>query len=354
MDQVERQPDAHHQLFALLARNGIADGALQIHTSQQTEANYRQQLNVPDAGLADLTVQAKLNDKSQYDIVGITLHVLSSGNTESIRLGAPAPALTSAAPQPMADRLAAQSSRGQLTQALIGQSAPHGFPPAPQSSAAGPSGPAVSHDAGVPAINDEPLYGVHTHGAEAEVRFLKEPPKEVAQMCKLAIDLIGKSFPPGFNHIDFDFYGRGNNSLRGVTTSDGNRSKVSIGLIPSDDWEDDYEMHGMIAFTAFHEAFLHALPDLRTASRGAPGTTEQQDHDIILMPPDETNALHQAVKAALPSIPEHIKQYFLDAYVDDVGEEKSTNDRADEQATEQWHQQLSAHLNNLDSDFWRG
>lgn len=86
LTQVEAQPDPHHQLFALLAYNGIADGALHIHSSKLTEAEYRQQVAVPNAGPANLTVQAKLNEHSQYDIVRITLDVLSTGGTESILL----------------------------------------------------------------------------------------------------------------------------------------------------------------------------------------------------------------------------------------------------------------------------
>lgn len=168
----------------------------------------------------------------------------------------------------------------------------------------------------------------------------------------LIINVIGKSFPQDFNKIDFDFYDREGDMDRGVTNSNGNRSRISIGLIASEDWDQDFEMHAMIAFTVFHEIFLHALPDLRTASYGMNPTTAQQDHDIILIPPNESNLLHQAVKQILPQIPTHIKQYFLDSYVTDIEEEKDRNDHIDVPTTEQWYQILNSQANDLDSPFW--
>jgi hypothetical protein len=318
---------------------------------------------VPDAGLADLTVQAKLNEHySQYDIVEITLNVLSTGNTESITLCAPAPPIRRVDSQPMSDNLSAQGSRGQLTEALIHLRNPQYFPDSSISTAAASSTysiaganekVALSTDPGRPTISSSSLYALHTNGSEAEVRFLRQPPKEVAEMCMLVIKIVGKSFPHGFNKIDFDFYyDREGNMHRGVTNSNGDRSKVSIGLIPNEDWDQDFEMHAMIAFTAFHEIFLHALPDLRTANCGMNPTTMQQDHNIILMPPNESNLLHQAVKKVLPKIPDHLKQYFLDSYVTDVQEEIDRNDRIDLTTTEQWYQQLNSQANDMDSPFW--
>lgn len=203
-----------------------------------------------------------------------------------------------------------------------------------------------------PYMEPEPLYGLSANGVKAETRFLTRPPAKLAEICELVLNLVGKSFPEGFNHIDFDFHPRVHGTQRAYTISDGNRSTISIGLILSDDLDNDHELHGKIAYLVFHEIFLHALPDLRTASFGEPSTTEQEDHDIMLVPPDETNALHQAVKAILPGIPENIKQYFLDTYVDDVEVEKSRNDSVDEKAAEAWHQLLDSQLNNVDSAFW--
>ncbi|MBW5413579.1 hypothetical protein [Pseudomonas sp. MAG002Y] len=361
LTQVEAQPDPHHQLFALLAYNGIADGALHIHSSKLTEAEYRQQVAVPNAGPANLTIQAKLNEHSQYDIVRITLDVLSTGGTESITLCAPAPPIRRIDPHPISDNLSAQGSRGQLTQALIRLRNPHHFRDGPISPAAASSTYSVaganeelalSTETERPAISASSLYALHTNGTEAEVRFLRQPPKEVADMCMLIINVIGKSFPQDFNKIDFDFYDREGDMDRGVTNSNGNRSRISIGLIASEDWNQDFEMHAMIAFTVFHEIFLHALPDLRTASYGMNPTTAQQDHDIILIPPNESNLLHQAVKQILPQIPPHIKQYFLDSYVTDIEEEKDRNDHIDVPTTEQWYQLLNSQANDLDSPFW--
>lgn len=111
-------------------------------------------------------------------------------------------------------------------------------------------------------------------------------------------------------------------------------------------------MLGMTAFTVFHEIFLHALPDLRAANFGAAKTTEKQDHDIILIPADESNAFHQSVKAVLPGIPVELRQYFVDAYVDDVRLEKERNTGVDAVAAERWYQLLNTHSNDLTSAFW--
>lgn len=47
LDQLETQPDGHHQLFALLTRNGIADGTLHIRSFQGKDADYGQEVKVP-------------------------------------------------------------------------------------------------------------------------------------------------------------------------------------------------------------------------------------------------------------------------------------------------------------------
>lgn len=124
-------------------------------------------------------------------------------------------------------------------------------------------------------------------------------------------------------------------------------------MLRDGDWDDDDELLGKIAYTAFHEIFLHALPDLRAASAGAQSRTEQEDHQIILMPPDETNPLHRAIKTVLPHLPAEIRQYFLDAYVHNVEEQNPRTVGVDDQAAGQWCELLNEHLDDLDSPFWR-
>jgi len=78
--------------------------------------------------VGNLTVRAKLNEQSQYDIIGINFHVPSSGATSSIKLPDSPPAVTSNnEPSGMCgdqqfSHLAALSSRSQFTQASIGRS----------------------------------------------------------------------------------------------------------------------------------------------------------------------------------------------------------------------------------------
>ncbi|GGM31921.1 hypothetical protein ACFQDN_21455 [Pseudomonas asuensis] len=80
LDQTEAQPNNHHQLMALLARNGIADGTMHLRSTQGADAHYEQQVNVlPENDVANLTVRTRLNEQAQYDIAGIDLHVPSSG-----------------------------------------------------------------------------------------------------------------------------------------------------------------------------------------------------------------------------------------------------------------------------------
>ncbi|MFU9138864.1 hypothetical protein [Erwinia tasmaniensis] len=207
-----------------------------------------------------------------------------------------------------------------------------------------------------PEINGEPIYSLHNQGTTGMTAFLSRSPAEVENMCGLAVNLVGRSFPPGFNRVDFDFYPRENSSTaRGFTESEGDRTKISIGLVNADpgDWKDDFEMHGMIVFTAFHELFLHALPDLRAASHGVDTTSEQDDHDIILFPPHEGNLFYQAVKSVLPGIPSHIKQYFLDSYLDDIEQEVQRAENAPEiEALEQWCDVIKENINRPDNPFW--
>lgn len=117
LDQVEAQPNGHHQLLALLVRGGIADSAMRLQSTQDESAHYVQQVDVPDEGLANLTVRARLNHQAQYDIVGVDLHVPSTGRLESI-------ALSSAPPPASTRNPAARFTQGQLAQAMIQQSNP--------------------------------------------------------------------------------------------------------------------------------------------------------------------------------------------------------------------------------------
>lgn len=112
--------------MALLAQNGIVDGALRLLETPGAELHYRQDVNVlPEKELAQLTVRASLNDRAQYDITGIDLYVPSRGRTESITLSAPPPAFqhpearaVGRADAPLASsQQAAHNSPGQLTRA---------------------------------------------------------------------------------------------------------------------------------------------------------------------------------------------------------------------------------------------
>lgn len=69
-----------------------------------------------------------------------------------------------------------------------------------------------SRAAVMPSFNGQPLYTLHDNGEAAVARLLKPAPDEVIQMCKLALDVVGRSFPARFNNVDFDFYVRGNDS----------------------------------------------------------------------------------------------------------------------------------------------
>ncbi len=211
----------------------------------------------------------------------------------------------------------------------------------------------VRHGAdGIATINGKPLYALHANGVEAEVRFIKQPPGDIADMCKLVIKLMGKSFPLDFNKIDFDFYDSKNHADHAKTDSSGDTSTISVGLQTDIDGKKGSTMHGMMAFFILHEVFLHALPDLRTATCRADPTTADQDHHIILSPPNETNALHRAIKTVLPGIPNAMKQGFLAAYLDNVEDQINENPHVDTAAATRWQQSIEAHVNNPGSAFW--
>jgi len=126
LNQTEAQPNGHHQLMALLAHNGITDGALQLRPTQGADAHYEQQVTIlPENDVAHLTVRAQLNERAQYDIAGIDLHVPSTGRTESIFLSAPLPPANTPAPTPpVSSSCLAQYSRSDLMQGSIEQHHP--------------------------------------------------------------------------------------------------------------------------------------------------------------------------------------------------------------------------------------
>ncbi|WP_157079285.1 hypothetical protein [Serratia ficaria] len=86
LDQKENKFSGSHKRLILLARSGIADGTLRMSSSQSSHATYKQRVNLPDAGQADLTVKTRLNEKSQYEITEIGLHIHASDITEAMSL----------------------------------------------------------------------------------------------------------------------------------------------------------------------------------------------------------------------------------------------------------------------------
>ncbi len=131
LDQIEAQPNGHQQLLALLARNGIADNTLYMQSHHEADVHYGQSVSLPGGESANLIVRARLNEQAQYDIVGIDLHIPTSGKTESIYLsGAPAVIARENSSPNMSTRqalppthLAAHYSPNQLMNAMVRQSA---------------------------------------------------------------------------------------------------------------------------------------------------------------------------------------------------------------------------------------
>lgn len=82
-----------------------------------------------------------------------------------------------------------------------------------------------------PMINGVALYGLHNRGVDGLVSFRQVPPADVQQMCHLATQMLGRSFPPGYNRLDFDFFPRDDDDeTKGYTESQGDRSVVTLGL----------------------------------------------------------------------------------------------------------------------------
>lgn len=100
--QVATQPNLDHQRVASLVRNALQDGSFRLQSSSRMEATYQASVNPPvgahpmsiaNLTSTELTIQTRLNDQSQYDIVSANLRDLLgviSINTEDFRpLGHP-------------------------------------------------------------------------------------------------------------------------------------------------------------------------------------------------------------------------------------------------------------------------
>ncbi|KPW73417.1 Type III effector HopD, partial [Pseudomonas amygdali pv. ciccaronei] len=94
--------NAEHQRIASLVRNALQDGTLQFQSSNDKQVTYKAPICLPADTSTDtdtdtvrtehlinneLTVQARLNDQSEYDIVSAHLH----GSSRSISFDVPSP-----------------------------------------------------------------------------------------------------------------------------------------------------------------------------------------------------------------------------------------------------------------------
>lgn len=88
--------NAEHQRLASLVRNALQDGTFQFQSSNHTQVTYKASICLPadtDTVRTDhlinneLTVQAQLNDQSEYDIVSAHLH----GSSKAISFDVPSP-----------------------------------------------------------------------------------------------------------------------------------------------------------------------------------------------------------------------------------------------------------------------
>ena len=123
------QTNASHTPLAMRAIQSIADSALSFQSAQGANAHYA----TVNGGLTNggLTVHARLNEQSRYDVISI-----SSPTAATIYLSVPpppatthheAPSVTSEQPPSPSSHLAAQYSRGQLARAMIQQNNPQDF-----------------------------------------------------------------------------------------------------------------------------------------------------------------------------------------------------------------------------------
>jgi len=150
LDTLTAQPDVDYQRLASEVRNALQDGTLRLQSTSRMDATYQAVVKPPAAANSmsiahltstDLTIHARLNDQSQYDIIGANLH----GPSISVALDLPDPPpastraeASSASGQQVSvsSQLAAQYSRGQLAHALIQLGNPQDFSGAPLPSGA--------------------------------------------------------------------------------------------------------------------------------------------------------------------------------------------------------------------------
>lgn len=226
--QVESHTNGHHQLMVLLAQNSIADGTVQLVSSDGAHAHYGQWVNAPSGEAVTLTVRTRLNDRAQYDITGLDLFVPSSGRLDSIVLSAPAPALISSEAHlgdspvtsgqlPSRSSLA-DYSRSELMQALIEQRNPQDFPSAPRPSGASfstqPGGASESVNRKRPSATDEQIVD-HLRHSDGSLRTQKGVASSLhaiglaASVARIATQLQnagGVRFLPGATDEQIDTY----------------------------------------------------------------------------------------------------------------------------------------------------
>ncbi|WP_275563907.1 MULTISPECIES: flagellar biosynthesis anti-sigma factor FlgM [Pseudomonas syringae group] len=96
LDHLSTQPNTDHQRVASLVRNAVQDGKFQLQSSNDTQVTYKTSVcppaNADTMGAAhlinnELTVQARLNDQLEYDIVSAHLY----GPSEAISIDASSP-----------------------------------------------------------------------------------------------------------------------------------------------------------------------------------------------------------------------------------------------------------------------
>jgi hypothetical protein len=155
LDPGATQPNLDDHRVASLVRDALQDlSFFLLQSDSRMEATYQALVNSPvganpmsiaNLTSTELTIQTRLNDQSQYDIVSAHLRDLSG--VISITLSAPPPAsahgqafsVLSRQQPSISSHLAAQSSREQLTRARMRQHSSQDFSGAPL-----PSGASVS------------------------------------------------------------------------------------------------------------------------------------------------------------------------------------------------------------------
>jgi hypothetical protein len=164
LDPGATQPNLDDHRVASLVRDALQDlSFFLLQSDSRMEATYQALVNSPvganpmsiaNLTSTELTIQTRLNDQSQYDIVSAHLRDLSG--VISITLSAPPPAsahgqafsVLSRQQPSISSHLAAQSSREQLTRARMRQHSSQDFSGAPLPSGASDSTQSMvfSHD----------------------------------------------------------------------------------------------------------------------------------------------------------------------------------------------------------------